>query len=72
MLDKYRELCNAYDIDGMIPTDVAVGIIDDIEKDFKRTFDCVEANALAWEKGNPSVAEGMRLAVALIKEILGV
>lgn len=32
MLDKYRELCNAYDIDGMIPTDVAVGIIDDIEK----------------------------------------
>ncbi|MFO7296778.1 MAG: hypothetical protein C0P72_012325 [Clostridia bacterium] len=72
MLDKYRELCNAYDIDGMIPTDTAVEVIDILEKDLRKAFDCVEANALAWEKGNPSVAEGMRLAVALIKEILGV
>lgn len=72
MFDKYRALCNKCDVDDMIPTDVAVDIIDTIEKDFKKALECVEVNAMAWERNNASVAEGMRLAVALMKEVLGI
>ena len=72
VLDKYRALVNRNDVDGLIATDTAVEVIDILEKDLRKAFDCVEANALVWEKGNPSVAEGIRLAIALIKEILGI